>query len=142
MKIKKIEHFSINYWEAVKLRQNLLRTPLGLEFSIKELQQERNDIHMGLFSEDVLLGCVVLSPKSLQTVRLRQLAVLPLFQNQGLGKKLVQRAEEIARENGYQEIILHSRQNVVGFYEKLGYQKHGKPFQEITLQHQKMIKKL
>ena len=142
MKIKVVEHFSISNWEAVKLRQKLLRTPLGLEFSIQELQQERNDIHLGIFSEDVLLGCAVLSPISSQKARLRQLAVLPLFQKQGLGEKMVQWAEEIARENGYQEIMLHSRQNVNKFYEKLGYQKQGNPFKEITLQHQKMIKKL
>jgi len=142
MRIKVIEHFSISYWETVKLRQNLLRTPLGLEFTVEELQQERNDLHLGIFSEDLLLGCVVLSPISSQTARLRQLAVLPLFQDQGLGKKLVQQVEKIARAKGFQEIILHSRSNVNKFYEKLGYKKQGKPFKEITLQHQKMIKKL
>ncbi|MDY6915322.1 MAG: GNAT family N-acetyltransferase [Candidatus Cloacimonadota bacterium] len=142
MKIRIIEHCSISYWEEVRLRQKLLRTPLEKEFSISELQKERSDIHLGIFSEDMLLGCLIISPISKETVRLRQLAVLNLFQNQGLGKKLVLKAEEIAKSWGYSQIMLHSRQNVNEFYEKLGYKKVGNPFKKITLTHQKMVKKI
>lgn len=49
------------------------------------------------------------------------LHVLPNFGKQGIGKKLIQSIEEIARNQGASQITLGSSLNAVGFYEKCGY---------------------
>ncbi len=42
----------------------------------------------------------------------------------GVGRRLLARAEEIARERGLAAVFLDSRPEVLGFYEKLGYGPH------------------
>lgn len=46
-------------------------------------------------------------------------------QHKGLGRKLMSRAEEIAKQNGKNKIIVISGVGVRGYYEKLGYHKEG-----------------
>lgn len=50
-----------------------------------------------------------------------RVVVLPEYRNQGLGRQVVQEAEAWICELGYQTAVLESRENTVGFYEKLGY---------------------
>ena len=51
------------YAESIALRQQILRTPLGLSFQAEDLATEWNAIHLGYFShQDELLGCLVLQP--------------------------------------------------------------------------------
>jgi predicted GNAT family N-acyltransferase len=51
-------------------------------------------------------------------------------------------AENLARDRGYKKITMHARKNAIGFYEKLGYKKVGKEFEEITIPHYVMEKQL
>ena len=48
-----------------------------------------------------------------------RVVVLPEYRNQGLGRQVVQEAEAWICELGYQTAVLESRENAVGFYEKL-----------------------
>lgn len=70
------------------------------------------------------------------------MAVLNDLQGQGLGKALLQFAENVARDRGYQRITMHARKNAAGFYEKLGYKVKGDEFIEITIPHYVMEKSL
>ena len=70
------------------------------------------------------------------------MAVLNDLQGKGIGKALMQFAENLARDRGYKKITMHARQNALGFYEKMGYKKVGKEFQEITIPHFVMEKEL
>ena len=47
------------------------------------------------------------------------------FQHKGLGKKLVSKAEDIAKENGMDKMLVISGIGVKRYYEKLGYKKEG-----------------
>jgi ribosomal protein S18 acetylase RimI-like enzyme len=77
-----------------------------------------------------------------QTVRLRQMAVMNDLQGKGIGRALMQFAENLARDRGYKKITMHARKNALGFYEKMGYRKIGEEFHEITLAHYVMEKEL
>ena len=77
-----------------------------------------------------------------QTIRLRQMAVLNDLQGKGIGKALMQFAENLARDRGYQKITMHARKNAAGFYEKLGYKVISEEFTEITIPHYLMEKSL
>ncbi len=140
MGLRQIDHGSKDYWKMVELRSQILREPLGLTFSIDELEKEKDDILIVAFEEDELLGCCVLSILDRTTFRLRQMAVLQNYQRRGIGASLLNYVENIARDRGCIKIMMHARLTAIGFYERMGYTVVGKPFEEIGLQHRYMEK--
>ena len=126
----------------VNLRNEILRKPLGLSFDKEELDKEKDDILMGAFEDDRLLGCCLLSPMDRVTVRLRQMAVPNNMQGKGVGRALMIFAENIARDLGYRKLCMHARKTARGFYEKLGYTVTGDEFMEVTIPHYTMEKAL
>jgi N-acetylglutamate synthase-like GNAT family acetyltransferase len=122
------------YSATTKLREKILRLPLGLVLSEKDVAGEEQQIHIAALSpEKEVVGTVLLKPLSPTLVKLRQMAVADAYQGSGLGKKLVQFAEQVAVENGFREIEMHARISALGFYEKLGYKVAGDTFIEVTI---------
>lgn len=142
MALKIIDHGTPDYEEMVKLRYAILRKPLGLQFLPEDLDKEKNDILICYFDDNVIEGCCLLTKADAHTVRLRQMAVLQGLQRHGIGKALLQFAENIARDRGFSTLCMHARQTAIGFYEKSGYQKSGDEFFEVGLPHYKMQKDL
>ncbi|RYY64815.1 MAG: GNAT family N-acetyltransferase [Chitinophagaceae bacterium] len=142
MALKIIDHGTPEYHQMVQLREVILRQPLGLQFAPDELESEKDNILMAAYEDDHILGCCMLVEEAPDTVRLRQMAVLNDLQGKGIGKALMNFAENIARDRGYKKITMHARKNAQGFYEKMGYRKRGEEFQEITIPHYVMEKQL
>jgi GNAT superfamily N-acetyltransferase len=142
MAIKVIDHGSDDYKQMIALRQLLLRKPLGLSFSDEELAEEVNDILIGCFDEDKLEGCCLLTESVPGVLRLRQMAVISGLQGKGVGRAILQFAENIARDRGYKKMTMHARKTALGFYEKLGYTAMGEEFIEVSIPHYLMEKDL
>ena len=142
MALKIIDHGTAEYYQMIKLRDDILRKPLGLSFAADELDKERNNLHIAAYEDDQMLGCCMLVEEEPLTVRLRQMAVMNDLQGKGIGRALMQFAENLARDRGYKKITMHARKNALGFYEKMGYRKIGKEFHEITIPHYVMEKEL
>jgi len=142
MALKIIDHGTTEYEQMVKLRDDILRKPLGLSFTKEELENEKSNIHIVAYEDERMLGCCMLVEEEPQTVRLRQMAVMNDLQGKGVGKALMQFAENIARDRGYRRITMHARKNALGFYEKMGYKTTGSEFHEITIPHYVMEKEL
>ena len=142
MALKIIDHGSREYQQMVQLRNEILRKPLKLYLTPEELEKEKEEILIGAFEEEKMLGCCMLITVDLSRVRLRQMAVLNNLQGKGIGRALMQFAENIARDRGFKKITMHARKSATGFYEKLGYQICGPEFEEVTLPHFEMEKKL
>ena len=137
-----IDYGTKEYTQMVQLRNEMLRKPLGLSFSPEELEREKDDVLMGAFEDDKLLGCCLLTKVDDNTVRLRQMAVPNNLQGKGVGRALMVFAENIARDLGYKKLIMHARKTALGFYEKLGYNISGNEFMEVTIPHFVMEKSL
>ncbi|MBP6793964.1 MAG: GNAT family N-acetyltransferase [Saprospiraceae bacterium] len=138
-----IEFGTPEYDEAVKLRYNVLREPLGLDFSAEDLAQEFNHFHLGAYHDQGhLIGYLLLSPKGEKVIQMRQVAVEPQHQHKGIGRGLVIFSEEFIKRHGFSEMVLHARDSAVPFYEKLNYKKAGVPFEEVGIKHYKMVKKV
>lgn len=142
MPIRLIDFDSPEYWKMIKLRDAILRKPLGLTFSAEDLEKERHDIFIGVFDEDEILGCCVLTPENGDTVRLRQMAVAYGLQQKGIGTTIMAYAEGIARDRRYKYLVMHARAVATGFYERLGYTIVGDQFTEVNIPHYMMGKKL
>lgn len=142
MAMKEIIYDSPEYDQMVQLRLDVLRKPLGLSFSPEELKEESNDILLGAFEEEHILGCCVLTSLNSSTIQLRQMAVENKLQGKGVGATLLRFAENIARDRGYTYMVMHARDSALGFYEQNGYETEGEQFTEVTIPHYKMIKKI
>jgi predicted GNAT family N-acyltransferase len=51
-------------------------------------------------------------------------------------------AENVARDRGFRELVMHARMTAVGFYKRQGYQFSGPEFEEVTIPHVRMYKAL
>ncbi len=142
MALKQIDHGTKEYLQMVKLRNDLLRQPLGLSFTPDELDKEKEDILIGAFDDDEMLACCMLTRAENHCLRLRQMAVQNNLQGKGIGASMMNFAELISRDKGYKKLIMHARETAVGFYEKLGYKVVGDKFTEVTIPHYVMEKKL
>jgi GNAT superfamily N-acetyltransferase len=142
MALKIIDHGTKEYQQMIRLRDDLLRRPLGLTFSDDELASEKNNLLIGAFEDGDILGCCMLVEDAPGTAKLRQMAVLNILQGKGIGRALMQFAENLARDHGYRILTMHARKNAVGFYEKMGYRVKGDEFLEVSIPHFEMQKQL
>lgn len=140
--LRRIAHGSPEYAATVALRYRILREPLGLTFTEAMLSAEASDLHLAAYENDTLLACLVLTPRSPDTVQMRQVAVETARQGSGIGSRLVVFSEETARAAGFRTMTLHARETAVPFYLRLGYALVGEPFEEVTLPHREMQKSL
>jgi N-acetylglutamate synthase-like GNAT family acetyltransferase len=142
MGLKQIDHGSADYFKMVELRNEVLRKPLGLNFTEEELANEHQDILIAAFDDDEMVGCCMLCKENNERIKLRQMAVHENVQGKGLGAAILNFAENIARDKGYKTIFMHARETAVGFYEKLGYQINSEVFNEVNIPHYVMEKRL
>lgn len=138
-----IAHRSPDYAQAVALRHRVLREPLGLEFTPEELDAEYDQLHL-LAMDDAgqPVGCLSLMRTDERTMKMRQVAVAPEMQGQGLGRLLVNESERRASELGCDRIVLHARETATAFYLALGYAVIGEQFTEVGIPHFRMEKSL
>jgi predicted GNAT family N-acyltransferase len=67
------------------------------------------------------------------------MAVLKSYRRKGLGKRLLKRAVQKARQSGAKKIYLHAQVAVIGFYENLNFRCVGPVFDEAGIPHRKMV---
>jgi len=142
MALKIIDYGSHEYQQMIQMRTDILRKPLGLTFNRDDLEKEKEEILIGAFEDEKMLGCCMLVREDAKSCRLRQMAVLNNLQGKGIGRALMNFAENIARDQGYRKLIMHARKTALGFYKKLGYNAKGEEFVEVTIPHYVMEKSL
>lgn len=137
-----IEFNSEQYMESIALRDNVLRKPIGLKYSEVDLKSEKSEHHIAATDGNQLVGILLLRPLSNTHVKMRQVAVHPNQQGKGIGKLMVEFAEELAANMGFTTMELHAREVAVNFYLNQQYQIVGPQFEEVGIPHFKMTKEL
>jgi predicted GNAT family N-acyltransferase len=136
---KIIPFASADYDQAVALRQEILRKPLGLSFTLEELEDEKHHIHIAGFLNGDLCVTAVLVP-DINACKMQRVATKGPLQNQGIGSALLAFCEEYAKEQGYASIYCHARATAISFYLKNHYMVEGEPFDEDGIPHRKLRK--
>lgn len=139
--LKWVPHGSDEYGRAVQLRRDVLRLPLGLDFTDEELAAEWGQHHLVALLNGEVVACLALAQLE-AALKMRQVAVANEWQGSGFGRELVVESERFARAQGGERMVLHARAHVVTFYEKLGYQVQGEEFLEVGIPHWFMHKSL
>lgn len=73
---------------------------------------------------DEIVGCVAVTRKNASLAYLGMLCVLPTLQSGGLGRRLLDAAEDFARAEGVAAMemtVIDSRDSLIGWYERRGY---------------------
>ena len=137
------QYDSVDYRTSCNLRNELLRKPLGMSLFDQDLEEEREFIHLiGKNEEQELIAYLQFKKIEEDTLKMQQVVVAELAQGKGIGRKLILFSEQFAIMSGFSSIILHARENVIGFYERLDYVSEGERFLEVTIPHFKARKKL
>ena len=141
MLICQIEFATPEYDEAVALRYEVLRRPLGLLYTPEQLAGEWDNIHIAAFNTaGRIVGYLNLTIVNVEEVKMRQVAVAPADQGKGIGIAMVAYSEDLAKALNFKEITLHARKTAVAFYLRQGYDMLGDAFEEVSLPHFKMKK--
>jgi len=130
------------YAAILELRRDVLRRPLGLDFSPQDIAAEKDDLFLSLWDGEFLAGCLLLRDKGRGVAQMRQVAVAEGRRGRGFGRMLVEEAEAECRRRSFGRVILHARADAEEFYWRLGYRAEGEPFVEIGIRHQLMAKAL
>jgi len=116
------ENTIINVDQIVKLYNalewSLAKKPLQLQ---KALQN--SDTLITAWDDDALIGLGNAISDGYLVVYYPHLAVLPEYQDKGIGKEIVRRLQE--RYVGFHQQALIADPKAVGFYEKCGFSKTG-----------------
>lgn len=139
MVVKQILYNSNDYWKILQIREMVLRIPLGLRFSLAEIQAESQELIFGIQENNQWIGSCQYQIFN-EDAKMRQVAILDTYKRKGHGKQLVLASMEILKQKGIQKIYCHARATAVPFYEHLGFQTVSEAFLEVHIPHFKMQK--
>ena len=116
------------------LRHNVLRPSQRIEDSKYDTDHEEDAFHIGAFFQGKLISVASFiidrNPDfSIEwQYRLRQMATLEEYRKLGAGRAVVNFAEKIIKERGFDFIWCKGRTTVQKYYENLGFKPHGDVF--------------
>lgn len=140
--VKSITIADPEYTQVWQLREDVLRKPLGMSLANEDLGMDAEDTIWIAESDGSVIGCLMLHSISDTVMKFRQMAVSEQWQGKGIGRLLMTEAEKNIATKGYTTIMLHARQIVSDFYEKLGYDITSSAFTEVGIPHVIMKKVL
>ncbi len=137
---KTVTPSTIEYNNMIKLREDILRKPLGLQYTKLDLEEEKGCMNIaGYIGDQLVCTCAMrFSPSKIQVIRV---AVTERQQGKGLGTLIMDYCENYARECEAPLIFVHSRSLVRGFYSDRGYIPEGELFWSVGIPHIKMVKR-
>lgn len=95
--------------------------------------------HIVMYIDNNPVGCCRLY-KQENEYHIGRIAVLKPYRGKGYGQKILLNAERVAKEKGADSISLSAQVRASGFYEKLGYKKHGEIYFDEYCEHIAMKK--
>jgi ribosomal protein S18 acetylase RimI-like enzyme len=126
----------------LKFRWEQLRKPLGLTQGSEQDELENSAFHIAAFNNEKIIGVGRLQIEKDASARIRYMAVDNQFRKQGIGSRLLEELENIAKAKGVKDCWLNARESAARFYIKNNYEIRGEATSESEIPHQKMEKTL
>lgn len=108
------------------------------DFNFVKLENDFDGVHFGLYLNHILTGVVSLFIDG-ENAQFRKLAILPEFQKQGLGLKLMEYLIDFCRIQNVKRLFCNARVSAIPFYKKLGFEQEGKTYSRNQIEYIKMI---
>ncbi len=113
----------------------VLRAPLNLERGTEKDKYDDSAFHLVAIGNDKVIGSARLRQLSTELGSIAYVAVLPEFQNQGIGTQLIKALVEKAQEQNLKTLRLMTRLSALRFYKKLGFLEQGTSFDYLGIPH-------
>lgn len=139
-----IPQSSEDFEKYYQLRWEVLRKPWNQPKGTEKDEGEQSSYHlMALDDASECIGVSRLHYNSPDEAQVRFMGVRHDQQGKGVGRKLMEKIEQTAKEKGAKKIMLQARENAVPFYLSIGYKKIEKTFLLWgIIQHYKMEKEI
>ncbi|MEG4054310.1 MULTISPECIES: GNAT family N-acetyltransferase [unclassified Microcoleus] len=113
----------------------VLRSPLAMEIGSERDNHEDGALHLIAMCDRKIIASARLRKLSPKLGSISYVAVLPEFQNQGIGTKLIKQLIAKAQQKNIKTLRLMSRINAIKFYQKLGFSEQENPFEYLGIPH-------
>lgn len=140
--ILEIEHGSEVHLATLDARDRILRQPLGMRLSDEDTRGEEAQRHFVILEQGKPLAGIVAKAAAPREVQLRQMWVEPEFAGMGVGRTLLEQLLATLAAEGIEQVVLHARQPVLGFYRKCGFREEDDEFIEVGIPHRRMRREL
>lgn len=87
-------------------------------------------------------GAPVACGRLLPDGHIGRMAVLSAWRGQGVGRAILEALIDSAQQRGLPLLQLHAQIHATGFYERAGFAAEGPPFDEVGIEHQRMVRTL
>lgn len=108
-------------------------------FAFVKVEGDEDGVHLGLYKDSRLVTVISLFEEG-SSLRFRKFATLPEYQNRGLGKLMILKVIDYARENGFERLWCDARTDALSFYERVGFEKFSQPFYKEDIEYYKIEK--
>ncbi len=127
------------YWkEAIQLRRKVFIEEQGVPEAIELDDRDESACHLVALHPQETCGVMRILLED-NHAKLGRIATHPNYRHQGIGTAMVNQAISFCHIAGIQTISLNSQNYITHFYEKLGFQSAGEPFQEAGIPHIHMV---
>ncbi|MDV7340723.1 GNAT family N-acetyltransferase [Terasakiella sp. A23] len=116
----------INAQDTYDIRHQVLWPDLPIEACM--LSEDDTALHFGGLVGGQLIAVASLFPDGVDKIRLRKFAILPAYQSQGIGSKMLQGMQDHLRHTSYKTLWCDAREEALGFYQKNGFSAWGERF--------------
>jgi predicted GNAT family N-acyltransferase len=136
--------------QALAVRRDVFIREQGIDEAIEIDEHDRDPVSVGtalhvLVLEDgqpVATGRLLLAAEGHGEPHIGRVAVLSSERGKGYGRAVMQALHDLAREQGYEAVVLSAQSHAVRFYELLGYEARGEEYTEAGIPHREMRLKL
>ncbi|ELZ34998.1 acyltransferase [Halogeometricum pallidum JCM 14848] len=131
--------------DAFAVRYDVFVDEQGVD---EELEWDEHDepdaeaTHLVAYDDDIVVGAARFRPYDEETAKVERVVVAENRRGEGWGERLMDVAEDEARESGFSRVKLHAQTRVREFYESLGYRAVGEEFEDAGIPHVEMRKPL
>ncbi len=132
---------SENEFAAIaEIRKTVFQEEQGVdgEFDFDGLDETCDRLIASLNGE--FIGTVRIRLLNAEMAKIERLAVLKQGRGQGIGKKLMTEALEIAKSKGTLEVVIHAQEYIKPLHQQLGFEEYGDVFESSGIRHVKMRK--
>ena len=128
--------------EIKSIRRSVFQEEQGVDPALDFDGLDETAEHLLAYLDTQPVGTARIRYLERQRAKIERLAVLATARGQGIGKKLMEKALEIAAQKNVQEVEVHAQEYVRGLYQQLDFEQEWENFVEASIPHVKMRKRL
>ena len=121
------------------VRNTVFTVEQGISAALDFDGRDHECVHVLACSDD---GETVGTARMLPDGHVGRIAVHKAWRGKGVGTRLVEYLTEVARDQGFAEIYLHSQAQAADFYARMGFEARDEPFMEAGIKHVLMVRVL